>query len=549
MKAKSKTVTTFYGQDLTPIDEACVLTANGTLSKCDAGQIKDLKKFLDKINDFLNKNNNDLIVGTAPGKKLKNKYRIYEYSSDQTDDNQPSAEDPENTSPYRFGPLVGTVRIGNQKLILYSRFDSTITPGTRTEKNQPFFVASLLLRGKLKFSRNLNVDFNDNSIFDFYMLWVLKNHFEKACQKGFFKKYQRFERNDDRPRGTLDISRHIRLNLGMENGKIAYSVRDNTPDNAINHLILTAYDYLKKKYPELVYENFDNNMEQVLKQLKYEIGYPRYDRKTILAKTRLPIAHPYFTEYEQIRKDCHLILRDDGVSPFGNEKEDIEGLLYYVPDLWEEYVEDFIRPKLSRFNKEQDDYSFSFEAQKPIRVLTDIDGYGGNSTEPDFVFSYKESSDTKDIPYLIIDAKYKNKWDRALKGESFDLLEDYTKCARDMTSVAGTGFGVIFPIRQSGYNEIHNPQIIHGISVENPYGYFYSLPIVVPDPTDNVRFAVWEREMSGSAARALDTLLSIVDYEQKRHVDYLACLKKINKSFPISMLADTLSSLSEENEE
>ena len=30
-----------------------------------------------------------------------------------------------------------------------------------------------------------------------------------------------------------------------------------------------------------------------------------------------------------------MILRDEGVSPFGNEDEHLDGILYYVPDLWE----------------------------------------------------------------------------------------------------------------------------------------------------------------------------------------------------------------------
>ena len=36
--------------------------------------------------------------------------------------------------------------------------------------------------------------------------------------KGLYKTYQRFEKNDDKLKGTIDISRHIRLNLGLPSG-------------------------------------------------------------------------------------------------------------------------------------------------------------------------------------------------------------------------------------------------------------------------------------------------------------------------------------------
>ena len=64
------------------------------------------------------------------------------------------------------------------------------------------------------------------------------------------------------------------MNLGMDNGRVAYSYRENTVDNMLNHLILAAFDYLKEKYPYIVDNNVDDEMLAELNHLKYEIGYP-----------------------------------------------------------------------------------------------------------------------------------------------------------------------------------------------------------------------------------------------------------------------------------
>lgn len=494
--------------------------------------------FLNNINDLLG----PYVVGHSEGKfNSKDKFQIL-WVNDKPKDNKDRRS---------FGPLVGTIRkiyskndikndmskhiktvLGKKekqrlpnelaiKVVIYSRFDNLEND---PEKTSPYFLASLLLKRTLKFN-NLNVDFDYNDLFDFYMLFLLRKHFNDALLKGFFKKYQRFERNDDRLRGSIDIARHIRLNMGMANGKIAYSYRENSLDNMMNHLILTAYDYLEEKFPNLVAENFDSMLEQELRQLKYEIGYPKYDRRTVISKNNIPISHPFFTEYRQLQKDCLAILRDEGVSPFENKDECLDGVLYYVPDLWEEYLDDYIQRELLNRNRSGvSGFTIRSEAQKEILVMTDLKGKGGHKTEPDYVFSYQKngqssySNDDAWEYFFILDAKYKYGWPEALKGELLSRnLEDYTKCLRDMNSISAIAAAVIFPVRKEELDKLgasEELQYIHRLSRYNEIASFYTFPIVVPDAANNIH--QWDMQMNKNIGITMTILMNSLENEAKR---------------------------------
>lgn len=86
---------------------------------------------------------------------------------------------------------------------------------------------------------------------------------------------------------------------------------------------------------------------------------------------------------------CLKILRGEGVSPFENEDEHLDGVLYYVPDLWEEYLSNYINAAIRKDRRvNREDGYFSMEEQKKIYVMTDINGDDGHLTEPDYVSFY-----------------------------------------------------------------------------------------------------------------------------------------------------------------
>lgn len=567
----------FYGQDLTSLEKAYVVwnTEDGAESQSIKGD-NYLKGFLWALMEDLDKAG--LIVGHSD-KEIDNKddYKLCKW-------NPLAGEDAEKR---QFGSLVGTIRkeytkedtathlitfiennkknsgkskISEQarkviskltkrqgarntekvsiKLVILSRFDKfdVKNPG----ESKPYFLASMLLKGKLNLELDRHhVDFDYNSLFDFYLLWVMMEHFRAASLKGFFKKYQRFERNDDRLRGSIDIARHIRMNMGMNNGKIAYSYRENSLDNMVNHLILTAYDHLKDKYPNIVEKNFDVELEQKLKSLKYEIGYPKYDRRTIIAKNSTPVSHPFFSEYRDLQQDCLMILRDEGVSPFGNTDEHLDGILYYVPDLWEEYLENYFNRIIRKLNKEiKDDetrnpYVINMTAQEDILVMSDMDGEGGHKTMPDYIFRYKNDNDNKKSgkSFFILDAKYRKGWLYALDGKlDKALMGDYDKCIRDMVSVAGSSSGVVFPVSaEEVMGRGGDIQFVHTYSKENQLNYFYTLPVSVHKSEGNNSFAEWQREMEDSIKRTCTILEEVLKFEADRKMKIDEALRKIQK--------------------
>lgn len=120
------------------------------------------------------------------------------------------------------------------------------------------------------------------------------------------------------------------MNIGQNNGKIAYTYRENTINNYLNHLIIVTYEYLKKKYPELVEQNIDNdlNIRGILERLRNEIGYNPIGIKFLIKNNQKTISHPYFIEYEDLREICLKILRHEALSIWEADKERTKSILY-----------------------------------------------------------------------------------------------------------------------------------------------------------------------------------------------------------------------------
>ena len=388
-----------------------------------------------------------------------------------------------------------------------SRFDDTKT-------NNAYFLAALLYGGNIKLAENYSVSFNYENIFDFYMLSVLKRQLKDALIKGYYKKYQCFESNSDRVRGTIDIPRHIRLNANLNNGKIACSYRENTADNTVNHLILKALDILKTKHVDIYNSLFDNELKFQIRNMKYEIGYPKYDDHTLLTKNMVPVSHPFYTEYRMLQKYCIMILKNLGLSPFKNDKEAIQGILYYIPDLWEKYLERHIKKSI-RYSKEE----LSVKTQREINIVSRIEddnSEGITTSRPDFVFENKDSK-----PFFILDAKYIEKWNSVLIGKeaidpktkSWALAADYNKCLRDMVSFDSHSAGVIFPIKEAEYNTIIKPRWEHRISDYYQSGTFYSIPVKIPLPNEKEQYKDWELRLNKYVRDSLQGFVGRLEYE------------------------------------
>lgn len=411
------------------------------------------------------------------------------------------------------------------RLQICSKFD--------TEK--PYFLATMLLRNKIEL--NDLVFSNEEDIYDYLLLFWYKIKILEAYQKGFYKTYRRFEENGYRLRGSINISQHIKLNIGQNNGKIAHIYRENTINNYLNHLIIVTYEYLKKKYPELVEQNIDNdlNIRCILEGIRNEIGYNTMGIQFLIKNNQKTISHPYFIEYEDLREICLKILREEALSIWEAGKERTKSILFYIPDLWELYLEDILKQDKELKN---DVYTQGKtpESDKQLKIFGEY-----NKTEnknfkkniyPDFIFFDEES------PYFILDAKFKGRWKESIEGEIPDFcLDDYNKCIRDMNSINAHATGVIFPANIEQGNDVKYSdlkKLQHSISKYNQQDCFYTIPVYIPDTKNNLdevgilSYLDWKKEFDSNVSTTLKIIKEIITVEKKYSEDFKRHISKYN---------------------
>lgn len=394
----------------------------------------------------------------------------------------------ENDEPVQF----------NITLQIKSRLDVN----SKNDVSKPYFLSTMLLRDKVKLNNN-TVPSNEDEIFDYLLLFWFIEQLGKARLKGYYKTYRRFEVNDDKAKGTIDIARHIRLNIGQKNGRIAYAYRENTINNYLNQLIVAAYNHLKNKYYDLVEDNFDSNNElkNIIMFLANETDYSNVNINTILKNNLKAISHPYFTEYEELRIICLRILRDEGISIFDGESDNgTQGILFYLPELWEKYLED----KLIKIALPEE---VVVKAQEPIKNFDEK-----QLTYPDYVFLINEK------PFMILDAKCKPKWEDAANGGSVsDVMEDYNKCIRDMVAANSHATGVIFPtntpIKNISDTENVIRSLVHRISEYNKTDLFYTIPVYIPTVENNALYSDWSSQFETVIQNEIGIISGIVQKE------------------------------------
>jgi len=201
------------------------------------------------------------------------------------------------------------------------------------------------------------------------------------------------------------------------------------------------------------------------------------------------------------RKISLKILREEKISVFsGTEADKVEGILMYVPKLWEKYIENYLR-------------NIKYKAQDKIRIL-DVNSSGEyrQLTQPDFVFYNEET------PFMILDAKFKPGWmNVATTGEIGELLfDDYNKCLRDMVSINSHASGVIFPTNDVIENK--NDEFIkaddsfeykHNISKYNSVDKFYTFPIFIPKVEGE--FSLWKQKFNDNCLKTFEIIKQTVN--------------------------------------
>jgi 5-methylcytosine-specific restriction endonuclease McrBC regulatory subunit McrC len=276
-----------------------------------------------------------------------------------------------------------------------------------SKKNENDFFMQYILQKV--FSINL-VDFKfttgQDHIFNL-MMFLFPYMLKKAMRQGIYRTYQTFRRNDANIKGTIDISRHIRMNIPFA-GNVAYSSRERTADNPVIQLIRHTIEEIKAGTFGKNILNCDEDMRRNVSMIvEATPSYNRMAREKVIRQNIKPFSHPYYTDYGPLRKLCLAILRHKKISFSQSDKDEVYGILFDGAWLWEEYLDTVL-------NKCGFTHAKNKIGENGIMIYA-----GGKSRFPDFYkgnqcgintewpCNNSENCKLKCSGNIILDAKYK----------------------------------------------------------------------------------------------------------------------------------------------
>lgn len=278
------------------------------------------------------------------------------------------------------GNYVGVLSLGNDSIEIYSRFED--------EEHKFAFINHML--NKIYDLNDLLLTKGGNNKTDINLDFLLKTTFlsklRKAYSEGEYKSYEKVHKNDTSPRGTIDIARHIKLNLCPENYKVAYSYNEYTSKNSYIYLVRLCY--------EMLFQNGKKPKGKEVDDLLFKSqDYWSYDKRQIIHKNEnKPITSPLFKCHRELQKFCLDMLRHKKMTldSFGTE-DGKYGVLIDCAWLWEEYIATLLKDYFihKTMSSKEKDCLFADEMGEPFQRI--IPDYVGKNYLP-----------------VIADAKYMN---------------------------------------------------------------------------------------------------------------------------------------------
>ena len=275
------------------------------------------------------------------------------------------------------GNMVGFIGVNGQSVSIHSRF---------SEKAEEDFFLHYMLSRVLYFNIvNLPHGTTDENVFNF-LLYLFPKLLNDALVQGVYKEYRRNEYNDANVRGTIDINRHLKMNMPF-NGRIAYRTREFSHDNHVTQLIRHTIDYISQtKFGRTLLEKDAETRANVSLIIAATPHYKRKEREKVIKSNSRIVSHPYYSGYTPLQKLCLRILRHEKIK-YGAKEKCISGLLFDVSYLWEEYLATILTKQ-----------GFKHPNNKKKIGRIHLAKHGMYPRYPDF---YRERDHT------IIDAKYK----------------------------------------------------------------------------------------------------------------------------------------------
>ena len=355
------------------------------------------------------------------------------------------------------GNLMGFVGLNETSVSIHSRFTHKKENG-EVDPSSPDYLLYYMLQKV--FSVNVfsleHASSRDDKVLDF-LLFLFPYMLKKAMSQGLYKEYKRYQHDDDRVKGAIDVNRFIRRDIPFR-GNISYTTGEYSYDNTVTQLIRHTIEYIKHHpFGNAVLNNDFETTEYVRQIVEATPSYSMRERLRVLNANRRPKIHPYFTKYRELQLLCVHILRHESLK-YGAEKDRIHGVLFDGAWLWEEYLNTIVKNMGFKHprNKLQLGGFRMFKAQNEDEQIS----RNSRKLYPDF---YKDN--------FILDAKYKH-LNRGIGREDLYQVVTYMYC-----STAGNG-GYVYP--DEGANAYSRFQL-------NGYqGYIHLFPVTVPQNSKNL---------------------------------------------------------------
>ncbi len=323
--------------------------------------------------------------------------------------------------------IMGFISYNNTQIKISSRF---------ANDNEDYFLHYMLMKVLSLNVVNLEHSKDYDDSFDF-LIYMFISFFKRALRQGLFKQYKLIKHNDSNVKGTIDINRYIKNNIPF-NGKISYNTREYSYDNNITQLIRHTIEYINTKNKYLL--SYDNEIKDYTHQIFYSTpSYERNKRESIINKNLKQLSHPYYYEYEPLRKICIQILRHEKLK-YGNNDNTVYGLLFDGAWLFEEYLNTIL--KQINFK-----HSENKTGKDPFHLLIN-DNRGRWKIYPDF---HKLSDDNKNN--IVLDAKYKSLDKKINEDKDYINREDRLQIVSYAYTLNAKKAGFIYPTEIDNYKE------------------------------------------------------------------------------------------------
>lgn len=253
----------------------------------------------------------------------------------------------------RTNSMVGFIGRNNTHLSIHSRFADN--------GKEDFFLHYMLQKVAKINLFNLQHTMDEDSVFDF-LLYLFPLYLKNAISQGVYRQYITHKYNDANVRGVIDVNRHIKYNEPF-NGSVAYTTREYSYDNHITQLIRHTIEFISKNGGDDIL-NIDEDTKQAVAQI---IGatpsYINNELQSVINKNLTPIAHPYYNEYAPLQRLCLQILRHEELK-YGQEEDEVYGVLIDAAWLWEEYLATILKGKYNHYLKDTGKRFYLFKPKK-----------------------------------------------------------------------------------------------------------------------------------------------------------------------------------------